>query len=63
MGFSVSQYLVALSMFVLLIDRKRSVGLAILAGISTATISYGYAWDPIASSLINTVGNRLFQEN
>jgi hypothetical protein len=42
MGFSVSQYLVALSMFVLLIDRKRSVGLAILAGISTATISYGY---------------------
>ena len=42
MGFSVSQYLVALSMFVLLIDRKRSVGLAILAGVSTATISYGY---------------------
>ena len=42
MGFSVSQYLVALSMFVLLIDRKRSVGLAVLAGISTATISYGY---------------------
>ena len=28
-GFSVSQYLIALSMFVLLIDRKRSVGLAI----------------------------------
>ena len=42
-GFSVSQYLVALSMFVLLIDRKRSVGLAVLAGISTATIPYGYA--------------------
>ncbi len=42
-GFSISQYLVALSMFVLLIDRKRSVGLAILAGISTATIPYGYA--------------------
>ena len=42
-GFSVSLYLVALSMFVLLIDRKRSVGLAILAGISTATIPYGYA--------------------
>ena len=42
-GFSVSQYLIALSMFVLLIDRKRSVGLAILAGISTATIPYGYA--------------------
>jgi hypothetical protein len=42
-GFSVSQYLVALSMFVLLIDRKRSLGLAILAGISTATIPYGYA--------------------
>lgn len=41
-GFSVSQYLIALSMFVLLIDRKRSVGLAILAGISTATIPYGY---------------------
>ena len=63
MGFSVSQYLVALSMFVLLIDRKRSVGLAVLAGISTATIPYGYARDPIASSLINTVGNRLFQKN
>ena len=29
-------------MFVLLIDRKRSVGLAILAGVSTATIPYGY---------------------
>ena len=42
-GFSISQYLVALSMFVLLIDRKRSVGLAILAGITTATIPYGYA--------------------
>src|SRR6266516_25245 len=42
-GFSVSLYLIALSMFVLLIDRKRSVGLAILAGISTATIPYGYA--------------------
>jgi hypothetical protein len=42
-GFSVSQYLIALSMFVLLIDKKRSVGLAILAGISTATIPYGYA--------------------
>jgi hypothetical protein len=42
-GFSVSQYLIALSMFVLLIDRKRSVGLAILAGIGTATIPYGYA--------------------
>jgi hypothetical protein len=43
MGFSVSQYLVALSMFVLLIDRKRSVGLAILAGVSAATIPYGYS--------------------
>ena len=42
-GFSVSLYLIALSMFVLLIDRKRSVGLAILAGISTAAIAYGYA--------------------
>src|SRR5256885_10182977 len=42
-GFSVSLYLIALSMFVLLIDRKRSVGLAILAGISTATIPNGYA--------------------
>jgi hypothetical protein len=42
-GFSVSLYLIALSMFVLLIDRKRSVGLAILAGISTAIIPYGYA--------------------
>ena len=42
-GFSVSQYLIAFSMFVLLIDRKRSVGLAILAGISTATTPYGYA--------------------
>jgi hypothetical protein len=42
-GFSVSLYLIALSMFVLLIDRKRSVGLAILAGISTASIAYGYA--------------------
>src|SRR6266436_5995806 len=42
-GFSVSLYLIALSMFVLLIDRKRSLGLAILAGISTATIPYGYA--------------------
>jgi hypothetical protein len=41
-GFSVSQYLIALSMFVLLIDRKRSLGLAILAGITTATIPYGY---------------------
>jgi len=29
-------------MFVLLIDRKRSLGLAILAGISTAAIPYGY---------------------
>jgi len=42
-GFSVSQYLIALSMLVLLIDRKRSVGLAILAGISIATLPYGYA--------------------
>jgi hypothetical protein len=42
-GFSVSLYLIALSMFVLLIDRKCSMGLAILAGISTATIPYGYA--------------------
>ncbi len=42
-GFSISQYLIALSTFVLLIDRKRSVGLAILAGISAATIPYGYA--------------------
>jgi hypothetical protein len=42
-GFSISLYLIALSMFVLLIDRKRSVGLAILAGISTAAIAYGYA--------------------
>jgi hypothetical protein len=42
-GFSLSLYLIALSMFVLLIDRKRSVGLAILAGISTAAIPYGYA--------------------
>ena len=42
-GFSVSLYLIALSMFVLLIDRKRSVGLAILAGMSTAAVSYGYA--------------------
>jgi len=42
-GFSVSQYLIALSMFVLLIDRKRSVGLAILAGISAGSIPYGYA--------------------
>jgi len=41
-GFSVSLYLIALSMFALLIDRKRSVGLAILAGISTAAIPYGY---------------------
>src|SRR5438093_2562203 len=42
-GFSLSLYLIALCMFVLLIDRKPSVGLAILAGISTATIPYGYA--------------------
>ena len=42
-GFSLSLYLIALSMFGLLIDRKRSVGLAILAGISTAAIPYGYA--------------------
>jgi len=42
-GFSLSLYLIALSMFVLLIDRDRSVGLAILAGISTAAIPYGYA--------------------
>ena len=42
-GFSISLYLIALSMFVLLIDRKRSVGLAALAGISTAAIPYGYA--------------------
>ena len=42
-GFSISQYLIALSTFVLLIDRKRSVGLAILAGISAAAIPYGYA--------------------
>lgn len=42
-GFSISLYLIALSMFVLLIDRKRSVGLAILAGISAAAIPYGYA--------------------
>src|SRR5215831_20719183 len=42
-GFSISLYLIALSMFALLIDRKRSVGLATLAGISTASIPYGYA--------------------
>jgi len=42
-GFSISQYLIALSTLGLLIDRKRSVGLAILAGISAATIPYGYA--------------------
>jgi len=42
-GFSISLYLIALSTFVLLIDRKRSLGLAILAGISTAAIPYGYA--------------------
>jgi hypothetical protein len=42
-GFSLSLYLIALSMFVLLIDRKRSVGLAILAGISAAIVPYGYA--------------------
>jgi hypothetical protein len=42
-GFSLSQYLIALSTFVLLVDRKRSLGLAVLAGISTATIPYGYA--------------------
>jgi hypothetical protein len=42
-GFSISLYLIALSMFVLLIDRKRSIGLAILAGISAAAIPYGYA--------------------
>lgn len=42
-GFSISLYLISLSMFVLLIDRKRAVGLAILAGISTAAIPYGYA--------------------
>jgi hypothetical protein len=41
--FSISLYLIALSMFVLLIDRKRSVGLAILSGISAAAIPYGYA--------------------
>ncbi|MGE5213088.1 MAG: hypothetical protein ACM3NN_05270 [Nitrospirota bacterium] len=42
-GFSISQYLIALSTFLLLIDRKRSLGLAVLAGISAATIPYGYA--------------------
>ena len=42
-GFSISQYLIALSTFVLLIDRKRSLGLAVLAGVSAATIPYGYA--------------------
>jgi MFS family permease len=42
-GFSISLYLIALSMFALLIDRKRSVALAILAGISAAAIPYGYA--------------------
>jgi hypothetical protein len=42
-GFSLSLYLIALSMFVLLIDRKRSVALAILAGIGVAAIPYGYA--------------------
>ena len=50
-GFSVSQYLIALSMFVLLIDRKHS---------------HYPIWlrrDPIASALISTVGNRLFQKN
>ena len=62
-GFSVSQYLIALSMFVLLIDRKRSVGLAILAGISIATIPYGYAVIRVFPLLLGTVGNRLFQKN
>src|SRR5215472_8032842 len=42
-GFSISLYLIALSMFVLLIDRRRSIGLATLAGISTAAIPYGYS--------------------
>ena len=42
-GFSLSLYLIAFSMFALLIDRKRSVGFAILAGISAAAIPYGYA--------------------
>jgi MFS family permease len=42
-AFSISLYLIALSTLVLLINRKRSVGLAILAGISTAVIPYGYA--------------------
>ena len=62
-GFSISQYLIALSMFVLLIDRKRSVGLAILAGISTATIPYGYAGIRLLLPLLRPVGNRLFQKN
>ena len=42
-GFSISLYIITLSMFALLIERKRSVGLAILAGVTAAIIPYGYS--------------------
>ncbi len=42
-GFSISLYLIAISMFGLLINHKRAIGLAVLAGISAAIIPYGYS--------------------
>jgi hypothetical protein len=42
-GFSISLYIIVLSMFALLIEKKRAVGLAVLAGVSAAIIPYGYS--------------------
>ncbi|HEX3048919.1 MAG TPA: glycosyltransferase family 39 protein, partial [Bacillota bacterium] len=50
-GFSISLSLIAFSLLLLLFDRKRALGLAVLAGISAALIPYGYTvirlWLPI----------------
>src|SRR5256885_7315762 len=62
-GFSLSQYLIALSMFVLLVDRKPSVGLAILAGINTNTIPYCSAGVPLPFPPVGPLANLSFPTN
>lgn len=42
-GLSISMFLISLSMFVLLLERKRSVWIALIAGISAGIIPYGYS--------------------
>jgi hypothetical protein len=50
-GFSISLSLIAFSLLLMLFERKRALGLAVLAGISAALIPYGYTvirlWLPI----------------